>query len=80
MSEFRNITIAVPDAIYLKARVWAAEHDTSISAVVAYLLATLPNHKRAAQQFPASTSANPVSSANPRSSRLPSPYSPFPSR
>jgi len=47
----KNITVAVPDVTYLKARVWAAEHETSISAVVAYLLAILPRHKAAARQF-----------------------------
>ena len=47
----KNITVTVPDTTYFKARVWAAEHETSISAVVAYLLAILPEHKGAAQQF-----------------------------
>ena len=47
----KNITVTVPETTYFKARVWAAEHETSISAVVAYLLAILPTHKAAARQF-----------------------------
>ncbi len=48
----KNITVAVPESAYIKARVWAAEHQTSLSAVVAYLLRTLPETKRAADRFP----------------------------
>jgi hypothetical protein len=48
----KNITVAVPESTYIKARVWAAEHQTSVSAVVAYLLQTLPETRRAAVQFP----------------------------
>jgi hypothetical protein len=48
----KNITVAVPESTYIKARVWAAEHQTSVSAVVAYLLQTLPEARRAAVQFP----------------------------
>jgi hypothetical protein len=47
----KNITVAVSDIAYLKARVWAAEHDTSISAVVAWFLNALPAYKAAARQF-----------------------------
>ena len=47
----KNITVSVPETTYFKARVWAAEHETSISAVVAYLLEILPAHKGAARQF-----------------------------
>jgi hypothetical protein len=48
----KNITVTVPESTYIKARVWAAEHQTSVSAVVTYLLHTLPETKRAADQFP----------------------------
>jgi hypothetical protein len=48
----KNITVAVPESTYIRARVWAAEHQTSVSAVVAYLLRTLPETKRAAVHFP----------------------------
>ena len=55
----RNITVKVPDETYRRARIWAAQHDTSVSAVVNYLLETLPSLKRAFHAFPAST-ANPA--------------------
>ena len=47
----KNITVTVPETTYFKARIWAAEHETSISAVVAFLLEILPKHKGAARQF-----------------------------
>lgn len=47
----RKITVAVPDKIYHQARVWAAKRDTSISAVVAYLLDTLPGIQHADRAF-----------------------------
>ena len=43
----RNITVAVADEVYARARVWAAEHDTSVSAVVQYMLSTLRTDWRA---------------------------------
>ncbi len=46
----KKITVAVHETTYRQARVWAAEHDASLSAVVAYLLETLPGIPRA---FPA---------------------------
>jgi hypothetical protein len=48
----RNITVCIPDDAYLRARIWAAERDTSVSAVVRYLLETLPGIKRSASAFP----------------------------
>ena len=35
----KNITLSVPDEVYTRARVKAAERDTSVSAVVAEFLA-----------------------------------------
>ena len=58
----RNITVCIPDDAYLRARVWAAERDTSISAVVRYLLETLPGIKRSASAFPV---AKPAAAAPP---------------
>jgi len=55
----RNITVTIPDDVYLRARVWAAERDTSVSAVVKYLLETMPGMKRSNLAFPARNS-NPV--------------------
>lgn len=48
----RNITVTIPDEAYRRARVWAAQRDTSLSAVVRYLLESLPGIKRAANAFP----------------------------
>lgn len=55
----RNITVTIPDETYRYARVWAAERDTSVSAVVKYLLETLPGRRRPALAFPIPNS-NPV--------------------
>ena len=44
----KNITVSVPDTVYLRARVWAAERSTSVSAVVAHLLENLPQIRHAA--------------------------------
>jgi hypothetical protein len=41
----RNITVTIPDDAYRRARVWAVARDTSISAVVKYLLETMPGMK-----------------------------------
>jgi len=67
----RNITVTIPDDAYLRARVWAAEHDTSLSAVVKYLLETLPGIKRSNLAFPARNS-------NPANTSAPSPTPPAP--
>jgi hypothetical protein len=48
----RNITVTVSDETYRLARVWAAQRDTSVSAVVQYILQTLPGIARAANAFP----------------------------
>jgi len=42
MRKTKNITVAVPDGTYRKARVWAAKHNTSVSAIVESLLDYLP--------------------------------------
>ena len=48
----KRITVDVHEKTHHQARVWAAEHGTSISAVVAYLLETLPGLPRAARASP----------------------------
>jgi hypothetical protein len=48
----RNITVSVSDETYRQARIWAAQRDTSVSAIVQYLLQTLPSVTRAATAFP----------------------------
>jgi hypothetical protein len=50
----KNITVTVSTEAYRQARIWAAQHDTSISAVVEYLIQTLPGIPRAARAFPQS--------------------------
>jgi hypothetical protein len=49
-----NITVVIGDDCYRRARVWAAQHDTSLSAVVRHLLEALPGITRAAKAFPVS--------------------------
>lgn len=44
----RNLTVAVSDEGYRRARQWTAQRDTSISAVVRYLLETLPRARATA--------------------------------
>ena len=51
----RNVTITMNDEAYRKARVWAAEHDTNISAAVKYILDRLPRLSVAQQGFPLKT-------------------------
>ena len=51
----RNITVNIPDETYRRARIWAAQRDTSVSAVVNYLLETLPSLKRGFHTDPVST-------------------------
>jgi hypothetical protein len=68
----RNITVAISDQTYTQARVWAAQRDTSVSAVVEYLLKTLPGIPKAAREFPepypVAPNASPAPSANPPAS------------
>jgi hypothetical protein len=42
MRKMKNITVSIPENAYLRARVWSAEHECSLSCIVAYLLETLP--------------------------------------
>jgi hypothetical protein len=37
-----NITVTVSEGVYRNARVWAAQNDTSISAVVQYCIERMP--------------------------------------
>ena len=48
----KNITVCVSDKSYREARIWAAQHDSSLSKVVQYLIETLPGIRRAALAFP----------------------------
>jgi len=51
----RNITVTIPDDSYRRARVWAAQRDTSISAVVKYLLETMPESRAPTAPSPQQT-------------------------
>jgi len=53
----RNITVTVNDNAYRQARIWAAKRDTSVSAVVTYLLERLPGLPVANSGFPLENSA-----------------------
>ena len=57
-----NITI--PEDSYRRSPIWAAERDTSHSAVDKYLLETLPGIKPSNLAFPARNS-NPVNTFSP---------------
>jgi hypothetical protein len=46
-SRTRNVTLAISDEAHHKARVWAAQHDVSLSAVLSELLENLPNSPNA---------------------------------
>ena len=48
----KNITVTISDKGYHAARVWAAEHRTSLSKTVAVILDNLPYIKMASGAFP----------------------------
>jgi plasmid stability protein len=50
----KNITVRISDVQHRKARVWAAEHGTSLSAMVEHLLQNLPVVARAVRAILAS--------------------------
>ena len=62
----RNITVSVTDQAHRRARVWAAEHDESLSRIAQHLIETLPTVSRAIQAFPVanSPSAEPIRTKN----------------
>jgi hypothetical protein len=66
----RNLTVTVPDDAYRRARVWAAQRDSSLSAIVRYLIETLPGIDRSNRAFP-------IPNSNP-SSHIPAADSPNP--
>lgn len=55
----RNLTVTVDDEVYTQARVWAAQHNTTVSAVVQYMLSTLRTDWRT-KAFLAARAANPA--------------------
>jgi hypothetical protein len=62
----KNITVSVDDAVYHRARVFAAKWDTSVSAVVAEILEKMPMLKRMVDEACAADAAraNPPANAS----------------
>ena len=68
MRTVRNITVAVSPELYRQTRMLAVEYDSTVTAMVAYLLAAMPRALKAAR-FPvggpqSAASARPAPSAN----------------
>ncbi len=56
----KNITVIVTDEVHRHARIWAAQHETSVSAVVQYMLSTLNTEPRAKAFLAARANASAV--------------------
>ncbi|MGB6692483.1 MAG: hypothetical protein WBE76_31965 [Terracidiphilus sp.] len=52
MRKIKNITVAVPIDLYRQTRRLAAEYDTTVTAMVAYLIERLPYHLKNARYPP----------------------------
>ena len=76
MTKMKNITVSISETAYLRARVWTAEHGSSLSSVVAYLLETLPKIKPANVHYPLRSETPPASSSLSSSPLVPSPLIP----
>jgi hypothetical protein len=61
----KNITVSISDVAYLKARVWTAEHGSSLSSVVAYLLETLEKIECAKNYYPKRTKTTSAGAGKP---------------
>ena len=48
----KNITVSISNLGYDAARVWAAEHRTSLSKAVAFILEKLPDIPMGSKAFP----------------------------
>ena len=75
MRTVRNITVAVSPELYRQTRMLAVEYDSTVTAMVAYLLAAMPRALKAARfpvggpqsaasARPAPSASGPASSAN----------------
>jgi hypothetical protein len=67
----RNLTVTVSDEAYRLGRIWAAEHDTTITYVVRELIMTLPGSRRAARAFPDPTTPPTASRPAPQTASQP---------
>jgi hypothetical protein len=52
MRTYKNVTVAVSEAAWRRGRVWAARHDTTISALVQYLLERLSDQAPLKRKYP----------------------------
>jgi len=81
MRTVRNITVAVSPELYRQTRMLAVEYDTTVTALVAYLLERMPKALKSARfpvggpQSAVSTLPTPSASA-PASSTIPPTHSP----
>ena len=62
----KNVTVAIPVSVHRNTCVWAAQHGTSLSAVVAYLLSNLDVQFKARRQYDAQNPPRPVEARQPR--------------
>ncbi len=63
MRQTKHITVAVPVDLYRQTRRLAAEYDTTVTALVAYLIERLPLHLKNAGVKPGQVRHRPVLSA-----------------
>ena len=75
MKRTRNITVSVSESTYHQARVWAARHCTSISAVAQFLLENLPVVSRAVHTL---REEDPNFGTHTRARQAPAPPAPTP--
>jgi hypothetical protein len=55
----KNVTVAIPATVHRKARIWAARHNTSLSAIVTYFLGNIDAFIQAREQQQAENPPNP---------------------
>ena len=84
MRTVRNITVAVTPELYRQTRMLAVEYDTTVTALVAYLLERFPKALKAAR-FPvggpqSAASARPAQSASPTPASSANPPTPSPEK
>jgi hypothetical protein len=81
MRNLKNITVCVPAEIYRRARHLAAEYDTTVSAMVAWLLERLPTaleRSKFPQGGPKRPHPSPSTDASTTNSEAPAPLNPQP--
>lgn len=74
-----NITVAVSESAYRQARIWAATHNTSVSAIVQHCIEHLPTMRLTAQATAATARRSrqpPASAGEAGKSAPPTPYPP----